>query len=321
MTWLVWRQHRAEALVVGLALAILTTLVLKTGLDMSNEYQRLGIGACLAETTRSPKCNTALYAFQGDFSFAINAIVWLNVLPALLGVFIGAPVVAREIEQGTFRLAWTQSVTRMRWLAAKLGVVLGAALLATAALTALLTWWFAMLDRFGGLYFPLAFDLEGTVPLAYAAYALALAVAVGTLLRRAVPAMAATIAGFVAVRVPVEFWLRPCYLPPITLTGDPGQVDAMVPKSAWILESGWVDQSNQRVHARDVLNACAPGQNSITYQGAFSQCIHTHGWLMSITYQPFDRFWLFRDIETAIFCALAAALLAVTVLTVRRRRT
>src|SRR5262249_774497 len=153
------------------------------------EYQRLGIGACLAESTRSPKCNTALYAFQGDFTFAINAIVWLNVLPALLGVFIGAPLVAREIEQGTFRLAWTQSVTGMRWLAVKLGVVLGTALLATAALTVLLTWWLGPLDHFGGLYFPLAFDFEGTVPLAYAAYALALAVAMGTLLRRAVPAM------------------------------------------------------------------------------------------------------------------------------------
>src|SRR5262249_30193792 len=155
-----------------------------------------------------------------------TAIIWLNLLPALLGIFLGAPLVAREWEQGTFRLAWTQSVTRMRWLALKLSGVLGAALLATAALTALLTWWFAPLDHFGGLYFPLAFDLEGAVPVAYAAYGLALAVAMGALLRRVVPAMAATVAGFLAIRVPVELWLRPRYLPPITLTGAPGSVDA-----------------------------------------------------------------------------------------------
>jgi hypothetical protein len=321
MTWLAWRQHRAEALVGGLVLAILATLVLKTGLDMANEYQRLGISACLNETTRSPHCNTALYAFLGDFSFAINALMWLNVLPVLLGVFIGAPLVAWEVEQGTFRLAWTQGVTRMRWLAVKLGVVLGAALLATAALTALLTWWLGPLDHFEGLYFPLAFDFEGAVPLAYAAFALTLAIAAGTLLRRVVPAMAATIVGFVAVRVPVEFWLRPHYLPPITLTGDPGSVDASAPRSAWILDSGWIDQSGQHVHTSDVINTCAPGQNSISYQGAFSTCTHAHGWLMSITYQPSERFWLLRDIETAIFCMLAAALLAVTVLIVRRRLT
>jgi hypothetical protein len=321
MTWLVWRQHRGEAFFVGLVLAVLAALLLKTGLDMANEYQRLGIGACLTETTRSPHCNTALYAFLGDFGFPINALVWLNVLPALLGVFLGAPLVAREWEQGTFRLAWTQSITRMRWLAVKLGVVLGAALLATAALTALMTWWLGPLDHFGGLYFPLAFDFEGAIPLAYAAYALALAIAAGTLLRRVVPAMAATIVGFVAVRVPVEFWLRPRYLPPITLTGDPGSVDALVPRSAWILQSGWVGHSGQQVHASDVINTCAPGQNSFAYQGAFSTCTHAHGWLMSIAYQPSDRFWLFRDIETAIFCVLAAALLTVTIFLVRRRLT
>jgi hypothetical protein len=319
MIWLTWRQHRGEALVLGVVLGLLAVLLLKTGLDMASAYQELGIDACVAETTRSPNCNTALYTFLGDFSFTISAIGWLNVVPVLLGIFIGAPLVARELEQGTFRLAWAQSVTRWRWLAVKLGAVLGAALLTTAALTALLTWWLGPLHHFGALYFPLTFDFEGTVPLAYAAYALALAIAAGTLLRRVVPAMAATIAGFVAARVPVEFWLRPHYLPAITLTGDPGQVDTMVSKSDWVVANGWVDQSGHQVHASDVLNACAPGQNSIDYQSTFTTCTHTHGWLMSITYQPADRFWLFSDIETALFAGLVVALVALTIWWVRRR--
>jgi hypothetical protein len=319
MTWLTWRQHRGEALVIGLVLALLAALLLKTGFGMASAYQQLGIGACLAEVTRDPNCNTALYAFLGDFGFAIDAIGWLNVLPALLGIFIGAPLVARELEQGIFRLAWTQSVPRLRWLALKLAGVLGMTLLASAGLTALLTWWFGPLHQFGALYFPLTFDFEGSVPLAYAAYALTLAIAAGTLLQRVVPAMAATIGGFVAVRVPVEFWVRPRYLPPITLTGDPGQVDAMVPKADWVLNNGWVDQGGHQVHAGDVLATCAPGQNSIDYQGAFTQCTHVHGWLMYITYQPADRFWLFRDIETAIFVGLGVGLLALTVYWVQRR--
>jgi hypothetical protein len=319
MTWLSWRQHRAEAAVAAFVLAVLAALLLKTGLDMASAYRQLGIGACLAETARDPNCNTALYTFLGDFGFAIDAIAWLNVLPAVLGIFVGAPLVARELEQGTFRLAWTQSVTRRRWLAVKLGAVLGAALLASAALTALLTWWLGPLDQFGALYFPLTFDFEGSVPLAYAAYALALGIAAGTLLRRVVPAMAATVAGLVAVRVLVEFWLRQRYLPAITLTGDPGQVDAMVPKTDWVLGNGWVDQAGHAVHASDVLNTCAPGQNSIDYQGAFAACTHAHGWLMSITYQPAVRFWVFRDIETALFAGLAVVLIAVTVWWARRR--
>jgi len=319
MIWVTWRQHRSEALVVAGVLVLLAALLLKTGLDMASAYQQLGIGACLAEVTRDPNCNTALYTFLGDFGFAISAVGWLNALPLLLGLFVGAPLLAREVEQGTFRLAWTQSVPRLRWLAVKLTGVLGVALLASAALTALLTWWFGPLHQFGALYFPLTFDFEGAVPLAYAAYALTLAVAAGTLLRRTIPAMAATLGGFVALRVPVEFWVRPRYLPPITLTGDPRQVDAMVPKTDWVLNNGWVDQAGHQVHAGDVLATCAPGQNNVDYQGAFTQCTHAHGWLMYITYQPADRFWLFQGIETAIFLVLAALLLTLTIYWVRRQ--
>jgi hypothetical protein len=313
------RDEIRDALVVTLVLAILAALLLKTGLDMANAYQQLGVGTCLAETTRDPSCNTILYTFVGDYGVAISAVGWLNVLPALLGLFVGAPLLARELEQGTFRLTWTQSVPRLRWLAVKLALVLGVALLASAGLTALLTWWFSPLHQFGALYFPLTFDFEGTVPLAYAAYALTLAISAGALLRRVVPAMAVTIAGFVAVRAPVELWLRPRYLPPNTLTGDPGQVDAMVPKADWVLDNGWVDQMGHQVHAGTVLATCAPGQNSIDFQGVFTQCTHAHGWLMSITYQPADRFWLFQGIETAIFLALAEACVAFTFWWVRRR--
>jgi ABC-type transport system involved in multi-copper enzyme maturation permease subunit len=319
MIWATWRQHRAEALVVTLVLAILAALLLKTGLDMASAYHQLGVGACLAEATRDPNCNTILYTFLGDFGFAISAVGWLNALPALLGLFVGAPLLARELEHGTFRLAWTQSVPRLRWLVLKLALVLGVALLASAGLTALLTWWFSPLHQFGALYFPLTFDFEGTVPLAYAAYALTLAISAGALLRRVVPAMAVTIAGFVAARAPVELWLRPRYQPPITLTGDPGKVATMVPKTDWVLDNGWVDQMGHQVHTGAVLATCAPGQNSIDFQGAFTQCTHAHGWLMSITYQPADRFGLFRDIETAIFVALSVALVALTIWIVRRR--
>jgi hypothetical protein len=318
MIWVTWRQHRGEAYVVCGALALLLTLLVVTGHNMVTVYQQLGVGDCIAHPDH-PNCGMIVEAFTQQFSPLVTSIAWLNAIPALLGILVGAPLVARELELGTFRLVWTQSVTRLRWLIAKLGLVVGAALLATAALMVVLSWWFGPLHQFGGYYFPLTFDFEGAVPLAHAAFALALGIAAGTLLGKAIPAMATALAGFVAVRVPIAFWARPHYLPPITLTGDPSQVNAMVPKADWVLADGWVDRLGHPVHLSQVYDTCAPAQQHVDFQGAFTACTQTHGWQMFITYQPANRFLLFASIETMIFLSLAAGLVVLTIWWLRRR--
>jgi hypothetical protein len=318
MIWLTWRQHRSEAFVVGGALALLAVLLVVTGRDMATAYQQLGVGDCIAHPDH-PNCGMTVEVFTQRVSPLVAAVVWLNAIPALLGILVGAPLVARELEQGTHRLVWLQSITRLRWVAMKLALIVGAALLATGLLTVALVWWFGPLHAFGGFYFPLTFDFDGSVPLAYAAFALALGVAAGTVLRSSVPAMAVALAGFVALRLPIELWARPHYLPPITLTGDPGQVDALVPKADWVLSNGWVNLHGHPVHLSEVYETCAPAQAHVDFQGAFTACTHAHGWQMYITYQPASRFVLFAQIETAIFAVLALALVALTIWWVRRR--
>src|SRR5260370_972744 len=138
---------------------------------------------------------------------------WLNVAPAGLGVFVGAPLVARELEQGTHRFMWVQHITRMRWLAIKLIVPFGCCLLIYALLTAVVSWWREPFDQLGGFLAPSAFDLEGSVPLAYAFFALALGAAAGALIGRTLPAMITTAAGFLALRLPLAFLVRPHSMP------------------------------------------------------------------------------------------------------------
>ncbi len=126
----------------------------------------------------------------------------LLVLPALIGVFWGAPLVARELETGTFRLAWTQGVTRQRWLAVKLTLAGLASMAVAGLLSLILTWWFSPIDRVQlNQLTPAMFGVRGITPIGYAAFAFALGVTAGAFIRRTIPAMAATIVVFTGVRL------------------------------------------------------------------------------------------------------------------------
>ena len=105
------------------------------------------------------------------------------VVPGVIGVFWGAPLVARELETGTYRLAWTQSVTRARWIAVKLGVVGLASMAAAGLLSLMVTWWSSPIDRVNMTLYT-SFDQRGIVPIGYAAFAFALGVLAGVLIRR-----------------------------------------------------------------------------------------------------------------------------------------
>jgi hypothetical protein len=235
---------------------------------------------------------------------------WLALLPLVFGVLLAAPFVL-ELEQGTYRLAWTQGITRTRWVTLKLGLLVAAALLSGLALTALLTWWHAPLDHLYGTFQPGSFDVEGVVPLAYTVFAVALGLAVGTLLRRTVPAIVVSLVGFLALRLGLEAWVRPTYQPPVVTAMTTGRFQ----RSNWLLGNSFRDRLGHHLDMFDVLRTCGTAHGaSIT-----PSCLQRHGIVNVVIYQPGDRFWLFQGIETAIFLGLAVGLLALTVWWVRER--
>ena len=214
MTWLVWRQHRAQFCVGAALLAALAVLLLITGLQMASQYHS-AIAACAAAHSCA---NLASSLFLGSHAVGFLVIMTLGA-PVLVGLFWGAPLVAAELETGTSQFAWMQSVTRRRWLAVKTGWLLLAATVWGGVISALVTWWSGpdnalQLDQFK----PGRFDIMGLVPVAYALFAMALGIAAGTLLRRTLPAMAVTLAGFIAVRAVIALWLRPHYMSAVTVT-------------------------------------------------------------------------------------------------------
>ncbi|MDP9343234.1 MAG: ABC transporter permease [Actinomycetota bacterium] len=327
MIWVAWRQHRAQLVAGAGLLALLLAFLLTTGFGIASAFRSSGLAGCLA--LPGGHCDDLANAFGDRYSNLQFLVPLFLVLPAVIGLFWGAPLVAREFEQGTHRLAWTQGVTRLRWLGVKLAVLAGATAVGVAVLTWVLTWWSRPLviaadNRLN----PGPFDLRGIVPIAYALFALALGVAAGTFVRRVVPAMAATVAVFAATRAAVAIWLRPHFAAVKTasfpflerITGF-GQGD-------WILSTTTVDGRGRFMGAGSTLNfnllsqrcpALVPRKGDLPDPTALRECIHRIGLHVVARYQPGSRFWMFQGIETGIFVALAVALFALATLWVRRR--
>jgi hypothetical protein len=324
--WLTWRQHRMQALAGLIGLAAISAFLLLTGPRISSAFR--SVQACLAVPTRD--CSLLDDAFHRRFDSLQFVIPVFMLVPALVGLFWGAPLVAREVEQGTHRLAWTQSVTRRRWAGTKLALIFTSTLVGAVVFAWLVTAWSAPLvassdSRFGyGV-----FDLRGIVPVAYVLFALALGVAVGALIRRTLPAMAVTLGVFVAVRVAIELFLRKHYLPARTISYAFLQQSPRYGLGDWLISSRVVDPTGQfispdggiRVAPGTLAHACPDIFRTASFPGKddVGRCLTRLGVRFVDTYQPGSRFWLFQGIESAIFLTLAAGLVVLTIWLIRRR--
>lgn len=338
MIWLTWRQFRFPAAAILTAVAVLALVLLAIGAPEA--------GTQAVQTLMSDRSKVNAYQF-------ITIVMLL--LPAIIGMFWGAPLVARELEAGTHRLVWNQSVTRTRWLVTKVLLVGLVAMAATAALGLLLTWWTNVIDDaliagqegngIAGMsrMEPVLFAARGLAPAGYAAFAFALGVLLGTVLRRTVPAMAVTAAVFAAVQLAVTPFVR-AHLDPVTTTivvtpenlagflldGPPdagGVVQELRTKSthpgAWEIANETIDAKGNVVgdYPSWLATCVHPDPKRMAPEGdpACFERLADLGYRQRITYQPASRYWSFQVIETLGFVALAGGLVGLTFFWVRRR--
>jgi hypothetical protein len=302
-----WLQFRAQAVTAAAALAAVVVV-----LAITSPHRQANFGV-----------SNWLYT---------AGIVVLYLTPAIIGIFWGAPLISRELETGTFRLAWTQSITRARWLASKLALPGLAAMAVTEGLSLMYGWWAAPIGqaaRVASGSFPLgmspfsllAFDAHGVVPIGYAAFGFALGVTAGVLIRRALPAMAVTLVIFAAVQVAMPLAIRPSLFPSAHTTqslaanftgmqsAGPGgkfgftldYVDSE--PGAWIFSSGAVNAAGQPVSVMPA--ACV---NAASTTGDPTQCLASHGIGIAVSYLPTSRYWPIQWTETGIYLALALVL-------------
>ena len=333
MIWLSWRQFRAQTLTALGLLAVLVIGLVVLGLQMRHSWN-VDVVGCEA----LDNCGRVQAHFRDQYQTPVSLLsLLLLVVPAILGAFWGAPLIARELETGTHRLAWTQSVTRTRWLAAKLGVVLLTGVVVAAAFALLLTWASDPFDDLAGTRFgALNFGSRNVVPIGYAVFALVLGVTIGLLVKRTLAAMAITIAAFIVVQIAMPFFIRPHLMPPVEesvavnraslaradgfgLVGEPPlnpdapipagttmQVDGYEIPGAWVLPAVLtvLDASDDPADP-NMLDECFRRQGG---PAAAGDCLATKNLHFNVSYHPGSRYWPFQGIELAIFTVLAAVL-------------
>jgi len=336
MTWLTWRQYRAQAAVAALVLAAFATVLLVTGLQLAAQWHTL-----LASCTASRTCGNL---HEGGTPLS-NPLGWdLAVLslmaPALFGVLVGAPLVAHEFETRTSDFAWAQSITRTHWLAVKVGWVLLAAAVWGGAIAALVTWWSGPRNAaFANAFQANYFDQQGLVPVAYSVFATALGIAAGAVLRRTLPAIAIVIGGFIGMRLWVSQGLRMHFMTPVTTfygvaanfnppAGSINTGGGLINKAGQLVTGSLgnvmidgVPSTSLPAACRQLIPASASGPNgpSGATLNAVYGCLQKAGYRQFISYQPISRYWAFQGIETGIYLAVAAALIAITFYAVLRR--
>jgi hypothetical protein len=250
----------------------------------------------------------------------------LQVVPALIGAFAVAPILARELETGTFRYAWTQGIGRTRWTLAKLVPLAVTVAAAAGAFSVLFSWYFkpfvdqGLQTRLPPLA-PLVFDLHGVAFAAWTLAACSIGALAGMLIRRVVPAIAATMAAWAGLALSAGLFLRQHYLTPL-VAHNPN-----LPGSAWIISSWYTGRDGKPLSQAAVsqfLQGYHPaakqvGPNSFQTNLDPVGYITQHGYKFWVTYQPGSRFWPFQWIEGGYLLGLSVLLLAATIWLVRHR--
>jgi hypothetical protein len=350
MIWTTWRQHRSAAAVGAVVVALIAVTMVRVGSIARQRAHSLGLPACLRAHR---DCSNLLDTLHGYFHSIPPFTGALIALPLLAGMFWAAPLVSREYEAGTHRLAWTQTVSPLRWITTKIGLIFGVVAAAALGIGLLADWTLDPLTpAFGGRYNSTWYDIQGVVPVACMLFALAAGVAASAVIRRTIPAMAVTLVAYAAARIPVH-WVRAYFAPATTRSfatplatllqvpgGSPRDlVASRVPVGAWLQSATLTDPAGHAVRANsvnlDLLNRyCSnlvptgaptgtrggPPATGVKNPGACLPHLQGLSLHMKISYQPVSHFWWIQSVESAIFLVAAAALVTIAVLAVTRRR-
>jgi hypothetical protein len=296
MIWVTWRQHRTQAVVCLALLATVAVFSVAAGSWLRARFSDDGLPACLA-ASGGTGCRTVITSFTDMFNRGVGMVIDVPslVIPGLVGIVVGAPLLGRELERGTWRLAWSQTVPRTRWLVTKLGLVTGGLVIFGAAVTALMTWFREPLDRVTSRLQPTPGNIEGLTFTTSMLCAFGLAVLAGLLLRNAIAAM---VAAYIAWEVPSIV---------VLLLNGPLRFPA---------------PATMRIACHGCSAAGTSSVPPVTgHLGDSVLSVARSGGELVVTYLPASRFWTLQFIQGGLFLAVGAIALGTATWLLHRRTT
>jgi ABC-type transport system involved in multi-copper enzyme maturation permease subunit len=325
MAWVTWRQQRTTLITVPAVLGAVAIFLLVVGLKVHHDYAAI-VNCPLDGLNESGSCQRLIHNFNStDWTLANTCAILMQLVPVLIGAFAGAPLLARELETGTYRYAWTQGLDRERQVIAKLAL-LGVTLAVLAwAFGELFAWFFQPFLYVEGMNVltETVFDTRGLVFPAFTLAAFAFGAFFGMLLRRIIPAMAATLGVYLAIRLAA--WGVRKYYPVAVVTSNTKIFTQFstpsLPGYPWIL-STWVTGPGGKAASQSVANRIlnGPGPNAILHgPGPSAGASMPPGYTEWTRWIPLSHFWPMQFIEAGWLLVLSVALFAATVSLVRRR--
>jgi hypothetical protein len=339
--WLTWRQHRVQAAIAAAVVAFAVVGLVLLGFDARSTTHHLGLGSCVRA---GGDCSRLTDQLHQHYHWLPPLVTLLIALPAIVGLFVTAPIVPREYDARTQRLVWTQSISRRNWMTTKLALLVGPLVLATLAIGLLATWALDPLQTAFGSRLGGWFEAQGVAPASYLVFALGLGACIGALTRRLIPAMATTVVAFVTTRFVLHSarssWFQNRHLvvrePLGRVLGSLSHGGSDVPNQvrldgASIVSTTVYDHAG-RAHPNytyDLLRqACPklpifqPGRGDIT-RAALTACRpRTNGLTIRIAFEyiPSSRFWTMQTVDALVFAALGTGLLVAAIVVVARSR-
>ncbi|MET7364046.1 hypothetical protein ABZS76_37165 [Streptomyces sp. NPDC005562] len=309
----VLRQHRTALWITVALFALAAAALIADRLWVAHAADVFAASDCsIRHTTR--ECGGSVRGYlDAELQFDRNLDylgMGLLALPCLIGAFVAGPLVGRELETGTYKLGWTQSVTPARWLADRLVVCAALVTAGTTLLVAVQRWaWTTGPEHAysrGPWYERAIYGSVGPVALAYALLGLAVGALAGLLLRRALPAVGVAVA-VTAGAVAALPLLRPHLWP--TETGSWAMGSRItVPDFSYEVDWSLLTADGGRL-PESVCWAPDPERCFADHQvtGRYAE------------FHPSSHFWPLQLVEGAIVLVLAAAALYAAFRLLRRR--